>query len=160
MKLLKYIFIYKKEGSIFFGLLFFALISGLFINDILGLIIALLAVVYFGLGLYAAVLDYPADKENFELRMADEWATQGDSPEEIRRRQELLASHGPSFVYDEYIHAVGGPTFDDYMSSPSSFESLNDIPIFDLSSPFNASYGTGTSAYEMATGTDLSNNSN
>ena len=101
-----------------------------------------------------------SDKENFELRLADEWASQGESPEEIEKRQELLLSHGPSFIYDEYIQAAGGPTFDDYMSSPSSFENLHDNPVFDLSSPFNAAYGTGTSAYEMATGTDLSNNSN
>lgn len=152
MSLIKYIFLYKKEGNIYFMFLLIGMLSGFWLNALFGLIVCLTGTAYFGVAVYAAYKDFQSDKDIFEKYMVDAWAQDCTTEEEIKRRQDLLLTSGHSAVFEEYVSPYSGISFDDYISNPTEFTNIFDNPIFDLSNPFNANYGTGHSAYELNVG--------
>lgn len=159
---MKYIFLIKKEGHTFIAALAFGFIIGLMFNSMLGLVIGILSVFYFGIALYAAVLDYARDKELFYANSADAWAQQGDTPEEIKRRQELIAKSGAATIFASQLFDNENYSFEDFLYTKDNNNTYSDdsssinSPIYDLNNPFNASYGNGTSNYEIMTGTNMS----
>lgn len=163
MNLFKYIFLFKKEGHAFFAMLAIALIAGYVFNQLLGLAIALLAVLYFGIALYAAVLDYAHDKELFYAASVDAWAKQGGTPEEVKRRQQLIATSGAAVVFENELFEDDLFSFEDYVYSSTTedssltYSSPSDLPIYDVNSPFSAMYGDGGSNYEIMTGMNQHN---
>lgn len=156
MSFIQYLFKIKKEGTNLFLIILSSIACGLFFSEILGISVALIGLLYFCIASYAASLDYEREKSEFQHYCVDNWAKEGDSPEEISRRQSLIMSQGVEEVYSNFSSEMPSFSMDNYFSNTHS-ESFNNIdPVYDLSNPFNASYGTGTSLNEITTGTDFS----
>lgn len=157
MSFIQYLFKIKKEGTNLFLIILASIGCGVLFSEILGVSVALIGFLYFGIASYAASLDYEREKSEFLHYCVDNWAKEGDSPEEISRRQSLITSQGIEEVYSNFSADMPSFSLENYFSHMHQTESFNNIdPVYDLSNPFNASYGTGTSLNEITTGTDFS----